>query len=37
VFLFFAIETRGRSIEEINRTLDAPAGDAPELARAPAQ
>ena len=37
VFLFFAIETRGRSIEEINRTLDAPAGDATELARAPAQ
>ena len=37
VFLFFAIETRGRSIEEINRTLDAPAGDGTELARAPAQ
>jgi len=37
VFLFFAIETRGRSIEEINRTLDAPAGGAPELVRVPAQ
>lgn len=37
VFLFFGIETRGRSIEEINRTLDTSAGVAPEPVRVPAQ
>jgi putative MFS transporter len=35
VFLFLAEETKGRSIEEIGRTLDAQA-DAPAGVRAPA-
>jgi putative MFS transporter len=36
VFLFIGFETKGRSIEEINRSLDAPGGTAQAL-RVPAQ
>jgi hypothetical protein len=37
MFLLVGFETKGRSIEEINRTLDTPAGVALDPVRVPAQ
>jgi hypothetical protein len=37
MFLLLGFETKGRSIEEINRALDAPAGVALDPVRVPAQ
>ena len=37
MFLLLGFETKGRSIEEINRALDTPAGPALDPVRVPAR